>query len=330
MASIKILIIGGGVAGIASAIATSKTLPTADITVFELRKQPGNIGGAVNLTPNAVRCLDILGVLDVLKVRKLGCEINSIQLFSLHTGSSLGTINYDGNGDGFGGYRGWRVMRSELMQAMLDVAQKMGIRIEYGKKLTGLEETDSVTIKFEDGTSAVGDLVLGCDGIHSATRMYIEPARVPSYSGIASAYGFTNTSEEIFFKDSGLAMSRSGVLLTTYCDDARQRVYIAAMMESKGEISKEGWRAMGKDQEAVKENILKRFEKSALPNMKELVNGADEWFLYPVYILPPDGKWSTEKVMLLGDAAHAVSDSFSVDVADFSRCRRKGRALGML
>lgn len=307
----KILIIGGGVVGIASAIAISKEFTTqVDITVFELREQPGNIGGAVNLTPNALRCLDILSVLDVLKTRKAGCEIRAIQLFSLHTAASLGTIDYDGTGSGFGGYRGWRVMRSELMQALLEVAQKMGIQIKYGKKLIGLDETsEAVTIKFEDGTDVTGSLVLGCDGIHSATRMQIEPDRVPKYSGICSAYGFTTTRDKMFFKDTALLMSRSGAVLTTYCDDSRERIYVASMMESKGEISKEGWRAMGKDQEAVKQDILKRFSVSALPQMKDLLNGANEWFLYPVYILPPDGKWSTSRVMLLGDAAHAVSGS---------------------
>lgn len=311
MAPVKILIIGGGVAGIASAIAISKAFSTQlEITVFEIRDQPGNIGGAVNLTPNAVRCLDLLGVLDVLQTRKVGCEIRSIQLFSLHTSASLGIIDYDGDGNGFGGYRGWRVMRSELMKAMLDVAQNMGIQINYGKKLTALDEdSQSVMAKFGDGTEATGDLVLGCDGIHSATRMHIEPSRVPKYSGISSAYGFTKSDEKLFFKDTALSMSRSGALLTTYCDHTRNRVYVAAMMESKGEISKEGWRAMGKDQEAVRENILKRFEKSELPNMSRLVQNADEWFLYPVYILPPDGIWSTGRVLLLGDAAHAVRQS---------------------
>ena len=311
MAPFKILIIGGGAAGIASAIAISKAFSTQlEITVFELRNQPGDIGGAVNLTPNALRCLDFLGVLDVLKTRKVGCEIKSIQVFSLHTGASLGTIDYNGDGNGFGGYRGRRVMRSELMKAMIDVALKMGIQIEYDKKLTALHETtQSVTVKFGDGTDVTGDLVLGCDGIHSATRAQIEPARVPKYSGVSSAYGFAKSQEKMFFNDTALTMSRSGALLTTYCDDTRQRVYIAAMMESKGEISKEGWRAMGKDQEAIKENIRKRFEKSVLPHMTHLVQNADEWFLYPVYILPPDGKWSTDRVILLGDSAHAVRQS---------------------
>lgn len=71
----KILIIGRGVAGIASAIAISKQFSTqVRIVIFEVREQAGDIGGAVNLTPNALRCLDILGVLDVLKTRKLDAK----------------------------------------------------------------------------------------------------------------------------------------------------------------------------------------------------------------------------------------------------------------
>jgi 2-polyprenyl-6-methoxyphenol hydroxylase-like FAD-dependent oxidoreductase len=302
MPPFKILIIGSGAAGVASAIAISKAFPTAELTIFELRNEHGTIGGAVNLTPNALRCLDVLGVLEQLKIRRSGCVVNSIQLFSLHTAASMGTIDFRGSK-----YLAMRVMRSELLQAMLDVATKLDIQIKYGKKLTGIEDTpEFVKVMFEDG-SENGHLVLGCDGIHSATRVQIDPDRTPEYSGISSAYGFTKSEEKMFFEETGLAMSRSGAILTTYCDAQRERIYIAALTESKLELSKEGWRALGKDQEVVRQNILERFEDSALPNMKELVHSVDDWFLYPVYLLPPVGKWCTERVMLLGDAAHAVS-----------------------
>jgi 2-polyprenyl-6-methoxyphenol hydroxylase-like FAD-dependent oxidoreductase len=124
---------------------------------------------SVNLTPSAMRCPNLLGILDKLKISQAGCEVNSIQLFSLHTGSSLGTIDHAGNdGTGHGGYRGWRVMRSDLLQAVLVVAQSMdNVHIVYGNKVPGLEDTPkAVKVKFEDGTDATGDLVLGCDGIH--------------------------------------------------------------------------------------------------------------------------------------------------------------------
>lgn len=304
--------------GVASAIALAKAFPSSPlrITIYELRPVPSTIGGAVNLTPTAIRCLDLLGVLDELRRRKAGVEVDKIQLFSLHTGASLGVMDYTGpEGNGFDGYKGMRILRGDLLQAMLSVVEKLEqVEIIYSKKVTGLKEaSDSVTVEFQDGTTAKGDFVLGCDGIHSATRMlYLEPDRVPTYSGIASAYGFANKSEvlgpdeEPHFKDTGLCMSRCGALLTTYCTNERDKFYVASVMEQKEQIDKEGWRAVGKDQQAVKADMLKRFGESPLPKVRDMVEKADSWFFYPVFLLPPNGKWSTERVMLLGDAAHAV------------------------
>jgi 2-polyprenyl-6-methoxyphenol hydroxylase-like FAD-dependent oxidoreductase len=110
----------------------------------------------------------------------------------------------------------------------------------------------------------------------------------------------------MFFTDTALTMSRRGALLITFCDDARQRIYVGALMETAQQVSKEGWQALGNDLDFIKQDVVRRFETSALPHMKSLVHAADEWFFYPIYRLPPRGKWCTDRVMLLGDAAHAV------------------------
>ncbi|OXV07657.1 hypothetical protein Egran_04575 [Elaphomyces granulatus] len=322
MAISRILVIGGGMCGLASAIAIAQAFPPSSqpdvrITVFELRDVPSTIGGAVNLTPTALRCLDILGVLEELKKRKAGSEVRAIQIFSLHTGSSLGNIDYSGpEGNGFGGYRGWRIARSDLLQALLAVIQKLeNVEIVYSKKVVELQESSSaVDVTFEDGTHATGDLVLGCDGIHSSTRMkLVELDRKPTYSGIAAAYGYANVADVFdsgekrpFFRDTGLTMSRSGALLTTFADDSRHRIYLAALMETKEQDSLEGWRAAGRDQEAVRNEVTRRTRDAELPHIKEMVQSVREWTLYPVYLLPPPGKWHTGRVILLGDAAHAM------------------------
>lgn len=107
-----------GTASVASAIAISNSFSTSQvkITIFELRQEPGTIGGAINTTLAALRCLDLLAFLDELTTGRLGCEVSSIQLFSLHTGSILGVNEHNGpEGTGFGGYRGLRVIRAELI-----------------------------------------------------------------------------------------------------------------------------------------------------------------------------------------------------------------------
>ena len=341
MKEYHILIIGGGMCGLASAIALSQALtPTESslsgspsplnplklrITVYELRKEPCTLGGPVNLTPKALRCLDILGVLDELKKMKAGCEVDSIEIFSLQTGKRLANIDYRGpEGNGFDGYKGWRVMRFHLLQAMLNIIQRTkNVEIVYGRKLVAVDEhADSATVQFEDGTSATGDFVMGCDGIHSAARAkFVQPDRVASYSGIAAAYGFTKIAdvldrdEKPFFQDTALEFSRYGSTLTTFCDHDRSQIYVVILMSMASQGSREGWKSIGKDQDAVCAEARRRTASSAILQVEKMIVGVQDWSLYPVYLLPPKGKWHTDRVLLLGDAAHAVWNPTSL------RCR---------
>ncbi|KAL5364819.1 hypothetical protein BJX96DRAFT_179297 [Aspergillus floccosus] len=315
-----ILIIGGGISGLASAIALAQQFASHKIppriTVYELRDVPSALGGPVNLTPKALRCLDMLGVLAELTQMRAGCEVDSIQLFSLRTGQELATIDYAGReGTGFGGYKGWRVKRYDLLRALLRVVERLeSVTVQYGKKLVGVEEdAQEVRVRFEDGTSATGNIVLGCDGIHSAVRsVFVEPGRVPSYSGIVSAYGFVEAKTVLgtqgtpFFRDTALAMSRYGSTLATFCDHDREVIYVVLLMPAEAQASREGWKSMGHDQEMVRSEGLRRTQEAAIPDLVKMIEGVQDWTLYPVYILPPNGRWFTDRVMLLGDAAHAM------------------------
>ena len=61
----KIGIAGGGVGGMAAAIALQKQ--GHDVTIFERARAFGRIGADVNLTPNAVHALDGLGIGELLR-----------------------------------------------------------------------------------------------------------------------------------------------------------------------------------------------------------------------------------------------------------------------
>jgi len=76
---------------------------TPNINVFEIRPEPGVIGGAVNLTPNALRLLDRLGVLPIMKKNNFGMEIDAIEVFSTYAAEQLGESSFAGpDGKGLG------------------------------------------------------------------------------------------------------------------------------------------------------------------------------------------------------------------------------------
>jgi salicylate hydroxylase len=312
----NIAILGSGICGLAAALSITFLPHPIPFTLYELRPVLSSIGGAVGLTPNALRYLDRLGVLSKLNGKKLGCETDGVEIFSIHSGRNMGEISFRGMADG---YKGRRVMRKDLLEGMLETLQERmrdsGVgQVIYGKKAVALTEKGTqVEITFEDGTTAMGDMVLGCDGIHSVTRTaFVEPERTPEYSGIAAAYGIAsaeNLTLPLHFDTSGVNSSRQGSLLTSFCDADRKKMYVAAVMETEEQFSREGWKAKGEDQEHVRKDIMNRFEGGVFPVVEELIEKTEDWFLYPVYKLSPKGRWCKGRVMLLGDAAHAVSST---------------------
>ncbi|KAL5002917.1 hypothetical protein BDV10DRAFT_156564 [Aspergillus recurvatus] len=380
----KVLIAGMGIAGVASALALAKELgphePNLQITLFERHEVLSTSGGAINLTPVAQRHLDRLGVLDELDRQGPdgGADVDAIELFSSRSGRSLGSVDFtDGNGNGVNGYKGRRVMRIVLSLAMLAVLERQpNIKIVYGKKVKGVSEmNDQTVLHFEDKTSAAGDLVLGCDGVHSALRThYVDPGRPSEYTGLAfiqttidtpppppsartslgrpssstSASGSTHnstmsgrTTRSVStnslhssptlssagqsqapptmhpppFHTTGLALSRHGDLLGSYCDRNHATLFLAAIVQIK-ETLLPGYRLDGYHitdprhrvaiHAALQKEIHSRFSSSGIPWIRDVANLKTNWMLYPVYQVRPGGRWWKGRVILLGDAAHAM------------------------
>lgn len=324
MAAKSCIIIGSGISGPVAAIALSRL--GLQCTIYELRDSPSTIGGSINLTPNALRLLKDLDVVVP------GGVIPKIQIFSYHTGSQLGEISFwEPNGNSL------RVVRSQLHKALLKAVEKAGVSVEYGHKLVSIDDdpAQEVVAHFENGLSARGDFVLGCDGMYSTVRLnYVEAARVPIYTGAATAYttvDATGLKAPIHFTATAVNSGRYGSLLTTYTDPERKSVFLAAVMETPEQGSKEGWRARGMDHETTNLEVKRRYQNTAFPCIPELLERVDEWTFYPVCRLEPRGKWARGRVLLLGDAAHGVClvALDKISKANHSRCRHKAKAQGL-
>ncbi|EFE39183.1 monooxygenase, putative [Trichophyton verrucosum HKI 0517] len=324
----NILVLGGGIAGIAAALALSRELsqkvPDLKITIFELHNVPSTSGGAINLNPAAQRHLDHLGVLEELDKMGAdgGVEVKAVELFSIHSGRRLGRVDFAGkDGKGYGGYKARRVMRISLHLAMLAAAEKTcNIEVKFGKKvIDGIESGETVTIFFEDGSSAVGDLALGCDGVHSPTRMrLVDPSTLSEYTGVCfiqTTIKADRITAPIHFETTAMNRARQGGLLTTYSHSTKEDIFVAALAEvDAAEISGDsGPRSRNPNRqhrrttsERLRDEICGRFGDCAIPCVREIIEKSTNWALYPVYHLPPDRKWHTERTLLLGDAAHAM------------------------
>ncbi|KAK6821303.1 FAD/NAD(P)-binding domain-containing protein [Apiospora arundinis] len=257
---LEIIILGGGIAGLATALALTKFAPedaVPRIHIFEIRPVPATIGGAVNLTPNALRMLDHLGVYDVIRERNYGKDIDELEVFDLHS-TKLAVSDFKGP-------EALRITRGDSLKAVLEVIRRQeNITLTCGKRTVDIKETqDDVTITFEDGGFCTADILMGCDGIHSVTRLkHVDPARKETYTGVCNAFGFARVPKgfEVHFKCTALNFSRRGVMLTSYHESTMESVYVGALM-------------------ATRADILRRFGDAKIPCVRPLIEMTEDFYL---------------------------------------------------
>ncbi len=177
------LVVGGGIAGPAAAMALQKA--GIGSVVYEAHAASAEGSGAfLTLATNGVGALRTLGAAEPAVAAGFPTTANT--LWS-GTGKRLGAAAVSMTlADGTTGYT---LKRARLYRAVHDQAVSRGIRIEHGKRLVAAETTSGgVRARFADGSEATGDLLIGCDGVHSTVRRIIDPhAPAPAARGSLAA-----------------------------------------------------------------------------------------------------------------------------------------------
>ncbi|HET8843026.1 MAG TPA: FAD-dependent monooxygenase, partial [Ktedonobacteraceae bacterium] len=187
----NVLIIGCGIAGPVVAMLLERIGMRA--TIYEAQSTPMDYAGSFqNMASNGLRVLEALGLGARVTADEFLCP--RMTMWNAH-GKQLGRI---GNGASEGqGLVSVMIKRGQLHKILREEALDRGISIEFGKKLKSIEVTarQEVIATFEDNTQAHGDMLIGCDGIHSRTREAIDPAAPrPEYQSMVCCGGFTQSS----------------------------------------------------------------------------------------------------------------------------------------
>lgn len=170
------LVIGGGVAGPVTAMALGKA--GIDAAVYEAYPTTADgVGGSLAIAPNGLAALRTVGAEDaVLAVAR---PIS-------RTALAVGTKRFLEQ-PGLPGLPPLQLAwRADLHRALHDRAVAKGIQITHGKRLVDAEDTASgITARFSDGSHDSADVLIGADGIHSTVRTLIDPhAPDPDYTGL--------------------------------------------------------------------------------------------------------------------------------------------------
>jgi salicylate hydroxylase len=161
----KIAIIGGGIGGLAAAIALRQRSFECDI--YEQAARMNDIGAGLNLSPNALKAFRALGVEeDMIAV---GCRDELQHARNWKTGAvTAQQSRLEGVVETYGASF-LTIHRADVQNVLL--SRIPAEHLHLGKSCVSVVNmADGVQISFADGSIVEADCVIGADGIHSAVR----------------------------------------------------------------------------------------------------------------------------------------------------------------
>ena len=187
----RVLIVGGGVAGPAVALAARRS--GLEAVVLERRAEiDPDEGSWITVGPNGLDALDVLGVLPA--VRRIGVPSRQNRMFGA-TGRLLGELSLGVPLDD--GTVALTMKRSALAAFLTDAARAEGAEVRLGAEVVGGRDTgDGVTVELADGATVTGDVLVGADGVRSRVRGRLDPqAPAARYVGLTNFGGITRAAE---------------------------------------------------------------------------------------------------------------------------------------
>lgn len=295
----RVLIIGGGIAGTAAALALHQAGFTP--AVYEAHPDNGeDLGAFLTLASNGMRALGSIGAAEVVAGR--GFPLTRLRLIDA-SGATLADAPLGEPDDPLTRYRCLR--RADLALALQEEVERRGIPLVHGARLSSLkEDTAGITATFTDGQTASGDLLIGADGLNSTARSLISPA-APRYAGQRVFYGYTTEpAAAVDSHSEAITMVRGSQAAFGYaCSPGGETFWFArvsgpaASAEEIATVSPAEWRAA----------LVPLLRPDNTPAADIVAATSDQLMVTNAVDLPLGLRWHTARAVLIGDAAHAAS-----------------------
>lgn len=298
MSGLKIGIAGAGIGGLCAAIALGKQ--GHDVTVFEQSDGFFRVGADINLTPNAVKALDGLGVGPDIRVtaarptHRISRQWDSGEETSRLPMSSAAEEKY--------GAPQLTLHRPDLLAALSEHFPLE--RVQFGKKVAALQQKGKqVMVQCTDGSEASYDVVVGADGIHSAVRKALWGEESPRFTGIV-AFRAVVPVEKVAHVPNIKAFTKwwgpvsTSQIVTFPLNQGRDVFIFATIGQESWHL--ESWTTQGSVEE------FKHLFADFHPDATALLNACDEVLKTALYEREPMPQWGQGHCTLLGDACHPM------------------------
>lgn len=294
MSGQRIAIVGAGVGGLTLALALRER--GMDAQIYERTRELREVGAAVYLAANATRFIQRFGLGDAMAA--VSWTPTALIYRDGRDGRVIG--RHTGTEDEAFGAPGWGIHRADL-QAILSEAVGLD-RIHLGKDLAGYsQDADEVVLDFADGTQVRADLVVGADGARSTVRELMIGYDDKIYTGRSGFRGLVNLRDLPSLPDPDALqfwIGPDGHLLH-YPIGADGDV-INFLLVKKLPWDGDDWTVP-----TLPDEHLRHFA-GWHPAVIEMISAPTFEQRWALNRRPPLARWYDGRVVLLGDAAHAL------------------------
>jgi 2-polyprenyl-6-methoxyphenol hydroxylase-like FAD-dependent oxidoreductase len=291
MQNCDILVVGGGIGGLAAAIAFLRAGHA--VTVIERDPEWSVYGVGIIQQANVVRAMDQLGVLDAFL--DAACGFDAVEIY-IPSGARVARVPTPTLVPGKPANVG--IGRRALQRVLGESAKALGAEIRLGVVANTLDDDgEGVDVRFSDGTSGRYGIVVGADGLYSQTRQAILPGVAePTFTGQGVwRYNFPRAADldalHVYNGPTGVGLvptSADGMYLFATTPEPENQRY-----------AREGLAA-----------VMRAKLAATAPQIQALaaqITDDAEVVYRPLEVLMVHGPWHNGRVVLLGDAVHATT-----------------------
>jgi len=293
----KFIVVGGGIGGLAAAVALSQQ--GIHVTVLEQATELGEIGAGVQLGPNAFAALDALGVGE--KARKRAVFTEQLIMMDAVDGSEVGSFPV---GQAFRDRfkNPYAVIhRADIHTSMLEGTQDSQlIDVETSTQVVSVtQDQEGVTAFDQNGRVFKADALVAADGVRSVIRekMFNDPPRISGHVVYRAVVPVAEMPVDLQI-NAPVVWAGPDCHLVHYPLRDGQQYNLVVTFHSRQE---EAWSVT----DGSKEEVLSYFE-GICPRAKQMLHLPKTWRRWATADRNPLEKWGDGRVTMLGDAAHGM------------------------
>jgi 3-hydroxybenzoate 6-monooxygenase len=293
-----VLIVGGGIGGLATAWALSrKGIPSH---VIEQAPEFKEIGAGIQLGPNVFRMFEYLGL--TAEMNKVAVFPDGLEMRDSITGETFVSLPVD---EKF--YEKYRapyavIHRADMLQVIYEACRTSPlIRLTTSQKVVGIDETATgVSVRTESGQTFTGPALIGCDGLWSFVREQLVGDGKPVVSGHIAYRAVVPTEEwpKEYRLNRMVLWGGEKTHLVHY--PLRRGELFNLVVVFHSDRYEEGWDTYGDPAE-----LQARFAEKCEP-VRTMLKKVNAWKMWVLCDRPPIRNWTKGRVTLLGDAAHPM------------------------